>query len=145
MKVVIQRVKFSKVEVAGEIVSEINGGIMALVGLEPHDQIENCKKVIDKIIALRIFSDENDHLNLSLKDVSGELMLISQFTLAGSTKRGLRPSFDTAMPPKEASELFSKIVSYAMSKYDKVKCGKFGADMKVSLLNDGPVTFILEN
>ncbi len=144
MKAVIQRVTYAKVNVDNKDIAAIDHGIAALIGLEPFDTFENCKKLIDKMIKLRIFSDDKDHMNLSLCDIEGDLLLISQFTLAGSTKRGLRPSFDGAMRPDEASVLFAKLVEYAKEKYPKVQQGQFGADMKVSLLNDGPVTFILE-
>ena len=143
MKAVIQRVKKGSVSVEGNCVGAIDKGIVALIALEPHDNESNMRKLVEKILKYRIFSDENDHMNLSLKDIQGGLLLISQFTLAANTNSGLRPSFDTAMKPSEAQELFSKLVSYTKQLWPKVQCGEFGADMQVELINDGPVTFIL--
>lgn len=143
MKAVIQRVKKGSVSVEGNCVGAIDKGIVALIALEPHDNESNMRKLVEKILKYRIFSDENDHMNLSLKDIQGSLLLISQFTLAANTNSGLRPSFDTAMKPSEAQELFSKLVSYTKQLWPQVQCGEFGADMQVELINDGPVTFIL--
>ncbi len=143
MKAVIQRVKKGSVSVEGNCVGAIDKGIVALIALEPHDNESNMRKLVEKILKYRIFSDENDHMNLSLKDIQGGLLLISQFTLAANTNSGLRPSFDTAMKPSEAQELFSKLVSYTKQLWPQVQCGEFGADMQVELINDGPVTFIL--
>ncbi|MDO5352465.1 MAG: D-aminoacyl-tRNA deacylase [Succinatimonas sp.] len=143
MKAVIQRVKKGTVSVEGNCVGAIDKGIVALIALEPHDNESNMRKLVEKILKYRIFSDENDHMNLSLKDIQGGLLLISQFTLAANTNSGLRPSFDTAMKPSEAQELFSKLVSYTKQLWPQVQCGEFGADMQVELINDGPVTFIL--
>ena len=143
MKAVIQRVKKGSVSVEGNCVGAIDKGIVALIALEPHDNESNMRKLVEKILKYRIFSDENDHMNLSLKDSQGGLLLISQFTLAANTNSGLRPSFDTAMKPSEAQELFSKLVSYTKQLWPQVQCGEFGADMQVELINDGPVTFIL--
>ncbi len=143
MKAVIQRVKRGSVSVEGKCLGAIDKGIVALIALEPQDNESGMKKLVEKILKYRIFSDENDHMNLSLRDVQGGLLLISQFTLAANTNSGLRPSFDTAMKPSEAQELFAKLIAYAKQLWPYVECGEFGADMQVELINDGPVTFIL--
>ena len=144
MKAVIQRVKQGSVSVEGKCLGAIDRGIVALIGLEPQDTEANMHKLVEKMLKYRLFADANDHMNLSLKDIEGGLLLISQFTLAANTKSGLRPSFDSAMRPDEARVLFDKLVAYAQSLWPQVQCGEFGADMQVSLINDGPVTFILE-
>lgn len=144
MKAVIQRVKQGSVSVEGKCLGAIERGIVALIGLEPQDTEANMHKLVEKMLKYRLFADANDHMNLSLRDIEGGLLLISQFTLAANTKSGLRPSFDSAMRPDEARVLFDKLVAYAQSLWPQVQCGEFGADMQVSLINDGPVTFILE-
>mgnify|MGYP000123926141 FL=1 len=144
MKAVIQRVKQGSVSVEGKCLGAIERGIVALIGLEPQDTEANMHKLVEKMLKYRLFADDNDHMNLSLRDIEGGLLLISQFTLAANTKSGLRPSFDSAMRPDEARVLFDKLVAYAQSLWPQVQCGEFGADMQVSLINDGPVTFILE-
>lgn len=144
MKAVIQRVKQGSVSVEGKCLGAIERGIVALIGLEPQDTEANMHKLVEKMLKYRLFADDNDHMNLSLRDIEGGLLLISQFTLAANTKSGLRPSFDSAMRPDEARVLFDKLVAYAQSLWPQVQCGEFGADMQVSLINDGPVTFIFE-
>lgn len=144
MLALLQRVKRASVEVNGKICGQIDKGILVFVGLERGDDEAKCKKMFDKILKYRFFSDENDKMNLNVVDAGGNVLLVSQFTLAANTKSGNRPSFDPAMPPKEAEELYKKFVTYAHSQLPTVQEGIFQADMQVSLVNDGPVTFLLE-
>lgn len=144
MKILLQRVKSANVVVNGAIIGEISQGLLALVGIEPVDTRESIEKGIDKLLKYRVFSDDAGKMNLSLKDIAGELLLVSQFTLAADTKKGLRPSFTSAAPPALGEALFDYAVKYAKTQVDKVETGEFGADMQVSLVNDGPVTFLLE-
>ena len=143
MKVVIQRVKSSAVHVDGEIIATINKGLNLLVCMEKEDLRETVIKAAKKIISLRIFSDDDGRMNKSLKDIEGELLAVSQFTLSWDGKKGNRPSFDNSMPPNEAKELFDFFVAYLKQNYcaDKVQTGQFGASMEVTIKNDGPVTF----
>lgn len=145
MKFVIQRVSEASVTVDGNVTGSIGKGLMVLIGISADDTEKDADKYINKLINLRIFSDEDDKMNLSLKDVHGELLLISQFTLYGNCKKGNRPSFTSAKNPKEAEELYDYIVRQAKLHIPTVQTGIFGADMKVSLINDGPVTIIMDN
>ena len=144
MKVLIQRVKTSGVTIDNEPVSKINKGILALVGIEKGDTKEQAEKLAKKVVNLRIFPDENDKMNLSLIDVKGEMLIVSQFTLCGDCKKGTRPSFDKSAPPQIANELYEYFISQVQIYGIKTGTGKFGAMMEVSLINDGPVTFMLE-
>ncbi|WP_299980783.1 D-aminoacyl-tRNA deacylase [uncultured Pseudoteredinibacter sp.] len=145
MKGLIQRVSHANVVVAGEEVGAIEQGILLLLGIEKDDGKEQADKLLDKLLKYRIFSDEQERMNLSVSDIEGGVLAISQFTLAAETKKGLRPGFSTAKPPAEAEELYNYFVSRLQEKHQgKVATGEFGADMKVSLCNDGPVTFMLE-
>ncbi|WP_299774936.1 D-aminoacyl-tRNA deacylase [uncultured Pseudoteredinibacter sp.] len=145
MKGLIQRVSHANVVVAGEEVGAIEQGILLLLGIEKDDGKEQADKLLDKLLKYRIFSDEQERMNLSVSDIEGGVLAISQFTLAAETKKGLRPGFSTAKPPSEAEELYNYFVSSLQQKHQgKVATGEFGADMKVSLCNDGPVTFMLE-
>ena len=139
----IQRVSSASVTVDGDIVGEIGPGLLLLLGVEKEDTEANADRLLEKVLAYRVFSDENGHMNLSLKDVGGGLLVVSQFTLAASTKKGLRPSFSSAAPPAEAEALYEHFVDRVRASHDPVATGRFGADMKVALLNDGPVTFLL--
>ncbi|WP_339080995.1 D-aminoacyl-tRNA deacylase [Pseudomonas sp. TMP9] len=145
MKALIQRVRSARVEVAGEVVGAIDQGLLALVGVEPHDTPASVEKTLHKLLNYRVFSDAAGKMNLSLSDISGGLLLVSQFTLAADTKSGLRPSFSSAAPPILGAELFDLLVMQARSKHPRVATGQFGADMRVHLINDGPVTFLLES
>ena len=138
---IIQRVSNSNVTVDNKIIGEISKGIMALVCFEKEDTEQNLIKMADKILNYRIFEDEKNKMNLSLKFINAELLIIPQFTLAVDTRKGLRPSFSDSCPPDIAKEMFEKFILIMNKKYNKVKNGIFGADMKVSLINDGPVTF----
>lgn len=145
MRAVVQRVGFSKVEVENEVVGDINKGLMVLLGVEDSDTDEDLKYMTDKVINLRIFEDENDKMNLSLLDIKGELMVISQFTLYGDCRKGRRPNFMGAAKPEFANLMYEKFLEMCKQNIDKVENGSFGAHMKVSLLNDGPVTIILDS
>ena len=140
----IQRVKHARVEVADEVVGQIDQGAMVLVGIQPEDTKQTAEKLAHKLLNYRLFADADDKTNLSLQDIDGGLLLVPQFTLAADTRRGLRPSFSSAAPPVLAKELFSYLVAHCRSLYAKVEQGEFGADMQVTLCNDGPVTYMLE-
>jgi len=144
MKALIQRVRQAKVEVAGEVVGAIDQGLLALVAVEPGDTREHADKLLHKLLNYRVFSDEQGKMNLSLKDCAGGLLLVSQFTLAADTRSGMRPSFSTAAPPALGAELFAYLLAQAEAVHDPVGSGRFGADMQVHLVNDGPVTFLLQ-
>ena len=144
MKLVIQRVANAQVEVDEKIVGKINKGYLVLFGVKEGDTIEQADALADKLCKLRIFEDENEKMNLSINDVSGELLIVSQFTLYANCEKGNRPSFVEAMEPKKANEIYEYFVERCKEKVKKVEKGVFGADMKVSLLNDGPVTIVLE-
>lgn len=144
MKIVIQRVKESHVKVNDRIVGKIGMGLLLLVGIEKGDNENILEFMADKIVNLRIFPDENRKMNMSLLEVKGEILAVSQFTLAGSLEKGRRPSFDNAEIPERAEVLFKKFVEVLKNKGVKVETGEFGAIMDVYLINDGPVTFILE-
>ena len=144
MKALIQRVKRASVTVDGVKISEISKGILVFLGVEKDDEKENAEKLADKIYKLRIFEDENDKMNLSVADVEGELLVVSQFTLCGDCKKGTRPSFDNAASPELAVKLYEYFVELLKNKNISVKTGKFRTMMDVELINDGPVTFWLE-
>ncbi|MGP9534648.1 D-aminoacyl-tRNA deacylase [Halomonas sp. AOP42-E1-30] len=145
MKALIQRVKRASVEVEGEIVGSIDHGLLALVGVEKHDNAEAVEKLLHKLLHYRVFSDAEGKMNQNLQQVNGGLLLVSQFTLAADTHKGLRPSFSSAAPPAQGEELFNLLVSQAQIAWPNVGTGEFGADMQVALINDGPVTFLLES
>ena len=140
----IQRVKQASVTVNEVITGEIQQGILLLLGIQKNDTEETAKKLIEKILAYRIFSDENNKMNCSVQQIDGGILVVSQFTLAADTKKGLRPSFSSAAPPAQAEALYDYFVTQMRSKHPQVATGIFGADMQVSLINDGPVTFMLE-
>lgn len=143
MKALLQRVSQASVTVGGECVGEIDHGLLVFLGLEPRDDYAAGCTLIDRLLKYRVFSDTDGKMNKSVRDVGGGLLLVSQFTLAADTSRGLRPSFSSAMPPGEARELFERLLRYACSQHEPVASGEFGADMRVQLTNDGPVTFSL--
>lgn len=145
MIAVIQRVSYSSVKVEGKIVGEINKGLNILLGVKKGDTSEDVKKLVNKIVNLRIFQDENDKMNLSLLDVQGEALIISQFTLAGNIKKGRRPSFDSSETPDVANELYEEFVEEFKKVGIYTQTGEFGAYMDVSIQNDGPVTFIIDS
>lgn len=143
MKIVLQRVKRASVTIDKELYSSISQGILVLIGIEKGDTDEIIKKYAQKTAKLRIFADENDKMNLSITDINGEILVVSQFTLAGDCKKGTRPSFDNSAPPEEANRLYELYISELKSFNIPVKTGVFAAMMDVELVNDGPVTFIL--
>ncbi len=144
MKALIQRVKRASVAIEGELFSAINSGILVFLGVEKGDEKENAEKLAQKIVNLRIFEDENEKMNLSLKDVNGEMLVVSQFTLCGDCKKGTRPSFDKAANPDLAVDLYEYFIKCIDDNNISVKTGKFRAMMDVELINDGPVTFWVE-
>lgn len=144
MRIVLQRVNSASVAVDGELCGKIGKGYLVLLGIGEGDTEAECRRLADKIINLRIFSDENDKINLSLEQVGGELLVVSQFTLYADCRKGNRPNFIQAARPDIAEKLYNYFVEYCRSKGKNVETGIFGADMKVELLNDGPFTVILE-
>lgn len=145
MRVLIQRVIEAKVEVEENCIGKIGKGYLVLLGVADGDSKEVANKLFDKMIKLRIFPDENGKSNLSLKDVEGELLIVSQFTLYADCKRGNRPSFIHAAKPDMANEVYEYFLELARKEFGTVQCGEFGADMKVLLLNDGPFTILLDS
>lgn len=145
MKIVIQRVSKASVKVDGKIVGEIGKGLMLLTGIDENDEKSDADWLVQKILNLRIFGDEDDKLNLSVKDISGEILCISQFTLIADYKKGNRPSFIKAAKPDQAVPLFDYFKEEIAKSGLKTESGIFGADMKVSLINDGPVTIVMDS
>lgn len=145
MRAVVQRVTYSKVVVNDKIIGEINKGFNILVGISKEDNLEDLKYLKDKILNLRIFEDENDKMNLSLLDVKGDILVISQFTLYGDCRKGRRPNFMEAEGGEKAKELYDKFVEMLKESNLKVETGEFGAHMKVDIQNDGPVTLMLDS
>ena len=145
MRLVVQRVKYASVEVDKKVVGKIDEGFLVLIGVAPEDTTENADYLVKKLTNLRVFRDENDKMNLSIKDIDGELLLISQFTLYADCSQGNRPSFTNAAKPDKANELYEYFIDKCKKEnIKKVETGIFGADMKVELLNNGPVTILLE-
>lgn len=144
MKALLQRVRGARVEVDGEVVGAIDQGLLVLVGVEPQDSEASADKLLHRLLNYRVFSDAEGKMNRSLKDVAGGLLLVSQFTLAADTRSGLRPSFSSAAPPAQGAALFDYLLARAGVQHAPVASGRFGADMQVHLVNDGPVTFLLE-
>jgi len=146
LKVVIQRVTYASVTIETEIVANIQSGLLVLVGIEDEDFQEDINWLSQKIINLRIFGDENEVMNLSVKDIQGDIIIVSQFTLLASTKKGNRPSYIKASKPEIAVPLYEKFVQQMeLELGKKIQTGKFGADMKVAFVNDGPVTIIIDS
>lgn len=144
MKALIQRVKSAHVTVSGQIIGQIQSGVLAYIGIGKDDDFDKACKLVDKIIAYRIFEDDNGKMGKSVSDVGGGLLLVSQFTLMAKTDKGRRPDFAPAMPPDDARELFDKLVNYAKQVYPNVATGEFGANMTVMAVNDGPINFLLD-
>lgn len=144
MKGLLQRVAQARVEVDGEVVGAIDQGLLVLVGIEPGDTQASADKLIQRLLKYRVFNDAQGRMNASLQDVQGGLLLVSQFTLAADTQKGLRPGFSTAAPPGQAEQLFDYLLGQARGLHSPVATGRFGADMQVHLVNDGPVTFLLQ-
>lgn len=144
MIALIQRVSEAKVVVNNKNIGEIQQGVLAFVGVEKNDGEAQVTRLLDKVLSYRIFADADDKMNLSVQDIKGGLLLVPQFTLAADTQKGCRPSFSSAAPPALGEEIFDEFVKQAKNKYQHIQTGQFGTDMKVSLLNDGPVTFWLQ-
>lgn len=145
MRAVVQRVKKSKVDVAGKTIASIGEGLMVLVGVGQDDTREDLDYIFDKLVNLRIFEDADGKMNRSLLDVEGELLLVSQFTLYGDARKGRRPSFSSSARPEIAEEIYEELIERARSKGIVTESGDFGADMQVELVNDGPVTILLDS
>lgn len=144
MKALIQRVKSAHVAVDSQIIGQIQSGVLAYIGIGKDDDFDKACKLVDKIIAYRIFEDDNGKMGKSVSDVGCGLLLVSQFTLMAKTDKGRRPDFAPAMPPDDARELFDKLVNYAKQVYPNVATGEFGANMTVMAVNDGPINFLLD-
>lgn len=144
MKALIQRVKKASVTIEGKLYSKIDKGLLVFLGVQKGDSEENADKLAQKLVNLRIFEDENEKMNLSLKDVNGQMLVVSQFTLCGDCKKGTRPSFDNAELPQKANQLYEYFVSQIKAQGIETQTGSFGAMMDVELINDGPVTFMVE-
>ncbi len=144
MKGLIQRVKKASVRIDSQLYSQINEGILIFLGVEKGDEKSNADKLAEKLVKLRIFEDENGKMNKSVQDINGSILVVSQFTLAGDCKKGTRPSFDKAELPQKANELYEYFISKLKSMNIPTQTGSFGAMMDVELINDGPVTFMLE-
>lgn len=143
MKALLQRVTSADVHIDGECVGAIKKGVLVFLGVEKTDDEQACEKLLDRVLAYRIFSDGEGRMNLSVRDIEGELLVVSQFTLVADTRKGLRPGFSAAGRPEESERLYLRFVDLAQKKGIKVASGHFGANMQVSLINDGPVTFLL--
>ena len=140
----IQRVTQASVEVDGQVVGEIGDGLLALVGVEPGDGPDQLRRMVQKLLGYRVFADDAGKMNRSLADIGGGLLLVSQFTLAADTRSGMRPGFSTAAPPEEAERVFNQLLQACRQQHPgRVETGRFGAHMVISLVNDGPVTFLL--
>ncbi|MBR5235921.1 MAG: D-tyrosyl-tRNA(Tyr) deacylase [Clostridia bacterium] len=145
MRAVLQRVHHASVQVEGELVGKIGKGLLLFLGVCDEDDQSDISYLADKVLGLRIFEDENEKMNLSLEDVGGDILVVSQFTLFGDCRKGKRPSFSTAGKPDYAEAMYEKFIAYIEEKGYKVQHGIFGADMQVELLNDGPVTLLLDS
>lgn len=143
MIALIQRVTEARVVVAGEVVGAIGRGLLALVAVEPEDSEARAERLLERVLGYRVFPDDEGRMNLGLAAVGGGLLLVPQFTLAADTRKGMRPSFSSAAPPEEGRRLFGHLVERARAAHAPVATGRFGADMQVALVNDGPVTFWL--
>lgn len=145
MRILIQRVKEARVDVEKRTIGKIGNGLLVFLGIHPKDTPDDCLWLKDKLIHLRIFSDSNHKLNLSLLDVKGELLIVSQFTLYADCSRGRRPSFVNAAPPEMAKNLYEQFIQELKSSTLKIETGQFGAHMEISLINDGPLTFLIDS
>ena len=144
MIALLQRVAQARVEVSTEIIADIKTGILVLIGVQTDDDESTARHCVDRLLNYRVFADSEGKMNLSLKDIDGGLLLVPQFTLAANTRKGRRPSFTSAANPLHGKQIFEEMVDCARTAHGQVECGRFGADMQVHLVNDGPVTFILD-
>mgnify|MGYP001811726218 FL=1 len=144
MITLLQRVSEARVDVGGETIAQIGPGILVFVGVQAEDDEFTAQNFVDRLLNYRVFSDATGKMNRSLIDIEGGLLLVPQFTLAANTRKGRRPSFTSAANPQHGNRMFDLMVDHAQAVYERVACGRFGADMQVHLVNDGPVTFILE-
>ena len=140
----LQRVSKASVEVNGAVVAAIDTGLLVLVGVQKHDEARHAQRLLERLLGYRVFADAAGKMNLSVRDINGGLLLVPQFPLAADTDKGMRPSFSSAAPPEDGKRLFEMLVTLARETFPNVATGRFGADMKVALINDGPVTFWLE-
>ena len=145
MKVLLQRVSEASVTVSGDCVGRIGKGLLLLVGIEAGDDEATVARMAERTVGYRVFADSDEKMNLDVRDIHGAILAISQFTLAADTRKGLRPSFSSAAPPAQGEALFDLLVAQARAAWPHVATGEFGADMQVALVNDGPVTFLLES
>ena len=144
MIALLQRVSSARVTVEDRCIGEIGNGLLVFVGVQRGDTEQRASRLLERVLGYRVFPGQDDRMNLSVTDISGGLLLVSQFTLAADTRKGMRPGFSTAAPPEEGKRLYDYFVQQAVSKHGKVEMGEFGADMQVALVNDGPVTIWLE-
>ena len=144
MIALLQRVAAARVEVDAEVIGRIGRGILVLVGVQPDDDADTASHFVERLLNYRVFSDSEGKMNLSTRDIDGGLLLVPQFTLAADTKKGRRPSFTSAASPAHGEAMFEAMAAFAKTVHADVACGRFGADMQVHLVNDGPVTFILD-
>ena len=144
MKALLQRVSRASVDVAGDCVGQIDVGLLVLLGLDKGDDRELADRMVEKLLAYRVFGDDQGRMNCSVRDINGGVLLVSQFTLSADTRKGLRPGFSSALPPVEAQALYDYTLTRLSARHNTVAAGVFGADMQVSLVNDGPVTFLIE-
>jgi D-aminoacyl-tRNA deacylase len=145
MRAVVQRVNEAAVKIDGRIVSSIGQGILALIGIYRDDSEKDMEYIAEKILQVRIFPDDRNLMNLSLTDINGELLIVSQFTLYGDARKGRRPSYSEAMPPEKAAQFYNTFLDLCKTKYPKISSGVFGAMMDISLMNSGPVTILLDS
>ncbi|PIE38065.1 MAG: D-tyrosyl-tRNA(Tyr) deacylase [Gammaproteobacteria bacterium] len=144
MRALLQRVSEARVVVDGETVGEIGAGLLVLLGLDKDDDLAAGERLLEKVLNYRVFADQQGRMNASVRDIAGGVLLVSQFTLSADTRKGLRPSFSSAMPPADAELLYDQLLQSLRQRHPNTAAGRFGADMQVSLCNDGPVTFLLE-
>jgi D-tyrosyl-tRNA(Tyr) deacylase len=144
VKALLQRVSRASVDVAGDCVGQIDVGLLVLLGLDKGDDRQLADRMVEKLLAYRVFGDDQGRMNCSVRDINGGVLLVSQFTLSADTRKGLRPGFSSALPPVEAEALYDYTLTRLSARHNTVAAGVFGADMQVSLVNDGPVTFLIE-
>ena len=144
MLALLQRVTEARVTVAGECIARIDTGLLAFIGVERGDSETQAERMVQRLLGYRIFSDADDHMNLSVQQIHGGLLLVPQFTLPADTHKGARPSFTPAAPPEQGKIMYDHLLNYAKTQHDPIQSGRFGANMQVALVNDGPVTFMLQ-